>query len=101
MDRLFYILVAAVEYGPDRAARMARSGVLRIFARGWLIERARTRRLRAQLDEARREAEAMRDRFIDSEQDRDDTAGRYTEFGLPWEASDATPYHRGEIRPMP
>lgn len=60
-----------------------------IYVRGWLIERARTRRLRAELDEARREAEAMRDWFIDSEQDRDDTAGRYVEFGLPWEKNDA------------
>jgi len=66
-------------------------GALAKLARGWLIERARTRRLRAQLDDARREAEAMRDRFIDSEQDRDDTAGRYTEFGLPWEEVDAAP----------
>ncbi len=56
-----------------------------IYIRGWLIERARTRRLRAELAEARSEAESMRDRFIDSEQDRDDTSGRYVEFGLPWE----------------
>ena len=50
-----------------------------IFARGWLIERARTNRLRKKLAEAQRLAEMHRDAYIDLHTD------IYPSTNIPWQ----------------
>jgi len=82
VDRLSEMLTAvASRHGGGRYLANLKAEAIRTLARGWLIERARTKRLRAELEEARRQRDEARIVAGELESMMDEPQA------LPWQAS--------------